>query len=41
VELIDKIYQIFDPEIDHEIKKAWADEAERRLALHKSGDGGS
>lgn len=38
IELIDKIYQTFDSETDIEVEKAWADEAERRLVLHRNGD---
>jgi putative addiction module component (TIGR02574 family) len=37
VELIDKIYQTFDPEIDLEAEKAWVEESESRLADYKSG----
>ncbi|HPV42954.1 MAG TPA: addiction module protein [Spirochaetota bacterium] len=37
VELIDKIYQTFDPEIDFEVEKAWGKESERRLADYKNG----
>ena len=40
-ELVERIIEIFDLEPDEEIKKAWADEVERRLALHKIGDDGS
>ena len=36
VELIDKIYQTFDSEIDHEVEKAWIEESERRISEYKS-----
>ncbi len=38
-ELIERIIESFDADPGDEIQKAWADEAERRLALHKGGDG--
>lgn len=37
VELIDKIYQTFDPEIDQEVEKAWVEESERRISEYKKG----
>ncbi|OHD63403.1 MAG: hypothetical protein A2176_00505 [Spirochaetes bacterium RBG_13_51_14] len=40
-ELVERIIESFDAGPDDEIKKSWADEAERRLALHKGGDDGS
>ena len=40
-ELLGRIIERFAVEPDNEIKKAWADEAERRLAHHKGGDDGS
>ncbi len=41
VELIDGIYRTFEAESDLEVEKAWAVEAERRLALHRGGDDAS
>lgn len=40
-ELLESIIESFDVEQDEEIKKAWADEAERRVALHKKDPSGS
>lgn len=37
-EIIDRIIESFDNEPDEGIKKAWAEEAEHRLALHKKKD---
>jgi putative addiction module component (TIGR02574 family) len=37
-ELIECIIESFDTKPDDEIQKVWADEAERRLMLHKNGD---
>lgn len=37
VELIDKIYQTFDPEIDREVERAWVEESERRISEYKKG----
>lgn len=37
-EVIERIIESFDIDSDIEIKSAWAEEAERRLALHKNGD---
>ena len=33
-ELIERIIESFDTEPNNEIQKAWAEEAEKRLALH-------
>ena len=38
-ELIERIIESFDADTGEEIQKAWADEAERRLALHNSREG--
>ncbi len=37
-ELLEKIIESFDAAPDDGIQKAWAEEAERRLALQESGD---
>lgn len=37
-ELLDKIYESFDSEIDSEIKKARAEEAERRISEYRNGN---
>ncbi len=37
-EIIDGIIESFDNEPDEEVKKAWIEEAERRLVLHKKND---
>ncbi len=36
-ELVERIIESFDVEPDNEIKKAWADEAEQRLADYQNG----
>ncbi len=38
-ELLERIIESFDDDPGDEIQKEWANEAERRLALHKGGDG--
>lgn len=37
-ELLEQIIESFDIETNNVIQEAWAKEAERRLALHTSGD---
>ena len=36
-ELLERIIESFDGEPDSEVKKAWSEEAERRLADYKGG----
>ncbi len=38
VELIDKIHQTFDQEIDHEVEKTWIEESEGRISEYKKGN---